>query len=70
VASGDVLRFVPLRLARKTVSMEALEERTYAIARASLEIRTFVQSLAVCARAARNTADASFEMKSDAAEST
>jgi hypothetical protein len=50
--------------------MKALEEHARATARASVEIRTPVQSLATHSRATRRTGGASFDMKSDTAEST
>jgi hypothetical protein len=50
--------------------MEALEKHARATARASEEIRTPVQSLVAHSRATRRTGGASFDMKSDAAEST
>jgi hypothetical protein len=55
---------------RKTVSMEALEEHARVIARASVEIRTPVQSLAAHSRATGRTRDTSLNMKSVAAERT
>src|ERR1700753_1199898 len=50
VASGGVLRFVAFRLARKPVSMEALEKHARATAPASVEIRTPAQPLVARSR--------------------
>jgi hypothetical protein len=62
--------FATRRLARKTVPMEALTDGARAISRAAEEIRTPVQSLAAHSRATCKMGDASFDVKSDAAEST
>jgi hypothetical protein len=70
MAIGGVLRLAAHRSARKTVSMEVVERCSASNHRASAEIRTAVQSLATHARATRRTRDASFETKSDTAEST
>jgi hypothetical protein len=70
VATAGRSRLRSASLVRKTVSMEALEKHARAITRASVEIRTPVQSFAAHARATRSNGDAPFDMKSDSAEST
>jgi hypothetical protein len=70
VAIGDVLRLPSARFCSETVSMEAPEQHARAIVRASVEIRTPVQSLAVHSSATRRSGDASFDVKSYIAEST
>jgi len=58
------------RLVRKTVSMEALKSCSAINHRARMQIRTRVQSLAGHSSATRSTGGASFDMKSESAEST
>jgi hypothetical protein len=70
VAIGGVFGFATRRLVRKIVSMEALERCGACDRAASEEIRTSVQSLATHSRAVRRTRDASFDVKSEIAEST
>jgi hypothetical protein len=67
VASGG---FAARRLVRKTVSMQALEAMARAITGAAWKIRPRVQLLATHSRATRSRRNASFDLKSDAAEST
>jgi hypothetical protein len=53
VAMGDLSGFPAHRLKRKIVSMEALEQCAASDHRASVEIRTPVQSLAAHSKATR-----------------